>query len=346
MFDFLIIGQGVAGSMLAWHLSNAGKKVCVIDNAEQNASTAASGIINPITGKRFLKSWLIDELQDYAINCYQKIEAQLHVAFLKTPILFHILNSIEEINDWSAKSATKGYEKFLSNNEIKFLPKEKVINPHGYFEVQGVMKVEPEIFLHAIKKWLISNHAFVQDTFNEDDIIQHPNFIEYKNLKSKYVIFATGYKAQNSKHLEVVKFSPVKGEGLFVEIENFFNENVVHGDVMIAPTNHPNTYYIGSTYEWKFDNHLPTTTKKNELIARTQKTINCNFTVLNHVAGIRPASHNRRPILGFLPNSRIGIFNGMGTKGYSLAPYFAKHFCDHLTEGKNLFPEVDVKRFF
>jgi hypothetical protein len=35
----------------------------------------------------------------------------------------------------------------------------------------------------------------------------------------------------------------------------------------------------------------------------------------------------------------------MGTKGCSLAPYFARQLCDHLCSGLPILPEADVKRF-
>jgi len=40
----------------------------------------------------------------------------------------------------------------------------------------------------------------------------------------------------------------------------------------------------------------------------------------------------------------VGL-NGMGTKGCSLAPYFAKQFADQLVHGHVLEPLADVKRF-
>jgi hypothetical protein len=42
---------------------------------------------------------------------------------------------------------------------------------------------------------------------------------------------------------------------------------------------------------------------------------------------------------------QIGIFNGMGTKGCSLAPFFAKELADHLIYNQPITIDADVKRF-
>ena len=62
--DTLIIGQGLAGSLLAWLLVRAGQRVCVIDDAHASSSSVvAAGLINPLAGMRFnrrpeMDSWL------------------------------------------------------------------------------------------------------------------------------------------------------------------------------------------------------------------------------------------------------------------------------------------------
>ena len=51
--DFLIVGQGLAGSILAYQLVESGHSVRVIDNHQHaSSSVVAAGIINPITGHR------------------------------------------------------------------------------------------------------------------------------------------------------------------------------------------------------------------------------------------------------------------------------------------------------
>jgi len=348
LYNFIIIGQGIAGTMLAWHLVKAGQKVLVIDRASgTNASSAASGVINPITGKRFVKSWKMDEILPYAVQTYQAIQSELQAPLFQYLPIFHILNSNEELNDWSAKTNADGYEKYLSSSTVNKLDETKVVNPLGSFTVNESCKIESSILLENVKQWLTENESFLAENFDETQLQHHTDFIQYYDLKAERIIFANGYQSVHSPLFNGVKFVPVKGEGLLIEIENFYTENIIHGDVMISPTNEKNIYYVGSTYEWSFDSAKPTESKHNEIIERIKKTITCDFKVVEQVSGIRPASKDRRPIIGMLQDShRIGIFNGLGTKGFSLAPYFANHFCNHLLNNEPLFSDVDVKRFF
>lgn len=347
MYNFIIIGQGIAGSMLAWHLVKAGQKVLVIDNANtENATSVASGVINPITGKRFVKSWKADETIPFAANTYQTIQTELQVSLFKHLPIFHVLNATEELNDWSAKTNVDGYEKYLSSPTISRLDSSKVINPLGCFTVNGSCKVDSALLLSSIKNWLADKAAILTANFDETLLQVHESCVQYSNFETEKIIFANGYQAIYSPLFNNVKFVPVKGEGLLIEIADFYSENIIHGDVMIAPSTQKNIYYVGSTYEWNFEHTQPTEAKRNDLSARLKKTIACDFNIVQHVSGIRPASKDRRPIIGMLPTSpRIGIFNGLGTKGFSLAPYFANHFCNHLLNNDPLFSDVDVKRF-
>ena len=70
------------------------------------------------------------------------------------------------------------------------------------------------------------------------------------------------------------------------------------------------------------------------------------FKIIDHQAAIRPANIERRPFAGFHPlNNRVGILNGMGTKGCSLAPFFAKQLVDNIIYNNFIDPEADLKRF-
>ena len=105
-------------------------------------------------------------------------------------------------------------------------------------------------------------------------------------------------------------------------------------------------FWIGSSYEWNFADDLPTTSFREKITAQLKNWLKLPFEIIDHVAAIRPANVERRPFVGLHPaHAVVGILNGMGTKGCSLAPFFAKQFADFLVEQKTIHPDADVKRF-
>ena len=77
--DVLIIGQGLAGTFLSWNLYKEGKTFLVIDDGNENSSSkVAAGIINPVTGRRYVNTWMIDELLDFVQIAYRELGEFLH----------------------------------------------------------------------------------------------------------------------------------------------------------------------------------------------------------------------------------------------------------------------------
>jgi len=67
--------------------------------------------------------------------------------------------------------------------------------------------------------------------------------------------------------------------------------------------------------------------------------------VIEQNAGIRPTTFDRRPFIGEHPQlKRNYILNGLGTKGYMLAPLLAKELVAHILHDEKLDPEVSLNR--
>ena len=83
--DYIIVGQGLAGTFLSYFLRQKGYNLLVVDNAYEGCSSmVAAGIINPITGRQFNKSWLIDDILPFAIDTYRKLETLLNQQILRS----------------------------------------------------------------------------------------------------------------------------------------------------------------------------------------------------------------------------------------------------------------------
>ena len=138
---------------------------------------------------------------------------------------------------------------------------------------------------------------------------------------------------------------PAKGEAFEIKIKSFDTEQILRDEIFLVPQNN-GSFWSGGGYQWKFENAEPTTEFKNQWKEKLDHLLKVDYDILNHKAGIRPSVKGRRPLLGkHHQYPHLVLFNGLGTKGSSLGPYFANHLCDHLFEGEELMPEVDIYRF-
>ena len=78
---FQIIGQGLAGTCLAWELFDRGVAFEIVDRECGGSSRVAAGMINPVTGKNFQPSWRIAEFLPEAMAFYKSVEDRLGTKF-------------------------------------------------------------------------------------------------------------------------------------------------------------------------------------------------------------------------------------------------------------------------
>ncbi|MDZ4847021.1 MAG: FAD-binding oxidoreductase [Chitinophagales bacterium] len=343
MVDYLIIGQGIAGSMLTWFLTKANQKVFLIDEFHPNsASQVATGVINPITGKRLVKSWRIDELLPFAKNTYTELEHELGIKLLSETRIHRIFSNPED------------FQFFRQKNELGELPEN--IKPligipacfqdaHlGGIEIHGVYLLNYQFLLAAMRKKFLENNMLAEEKFEQEQLHFENGKVIYKNMEASKIIFCEGSSAGSNSFFQTLPYNFAKGEALTVEIPGFNQTGIWHKGIFITPLANE-LYRVGATYDWDFPDALPSEKGKAELEKKLKRAINIPYKVVDHVAAIRPTVKDRRPLIGVHPeNNQVGIFNGMGTKGASLAPYFAKQFADFLTTGKCLDEEVDVAR--
>jgi glycine/D-amino acid oxidase-like deaminating enzyme len=141
-------------------------------------------------------------------------------------------------------------------------------------------------------------------------------------------------------------FHHLKGEILDLET-SLPDDNVVYNRGVFLFNNAQNEIRCGSTYEWREVNLMPTEKGKTEILDKLSKVYANTVEVKRQRVGIRPSTLDRRPFVGIHPEEKLlGIFNGLGTKGVSLAPYFAVQFCEQLMNEANLDNEVDISRYF
>lgn len=344
--DYLIVGQGIAGTLMAHFLLEAQQSIVVIDSAQPHGATkAAAGIINPITGRRYVKSWRVEELIPFAANTYQQIEQKLGIQiFYPYPIIRTLFNEREE-NDWWKRSVELGYEKYILEQAYLGSYQQHTLPAFSYGELQHSAQVQIGKLANAYRNFFLKQNIIITQNFDFEAITLEKSFVRYQDFQAKKIIFCEGYYGKFNPFFSHLPFRGAKGEALLVRIPNAKFDRILKHRIFVVPLGE-DLYWIGATNNQTFEDETPTLSNRQTLENHLREILQLPFEVVAHEAGVRPTVKDRRPFLGLHPQfNQLAIFNGLGTKGASLAPFFAKQMADFLTTGRSIDEAVDIKRF-
>lgn len=349
--DFLIVGQGLAGTCLSFNLLQAGKKVMVIDAADPNsASHLSSGIINPITGRRLVKSWLIDTLRPFAIQFYQQMENHLNQKFLYPKSVIWPVKNMQELNDFAARQANPSTSHFFEGIYNTPYPSHSGISSQFAYAAIHAHMLDVPTLINTWRSYLQQQKLLITDQLQYHQIKLTSNGLSWKNIKTQYLIFCEGYRSMFNPYFNFLPFRGNKAEILSIKAPDVHISNhLIKGKVFVVPypKKEKSVYWIGSTTDHHHINDTPSTKNKQVLIEKLQQTIHVPFSVINHQAGIRPTTKYRRPFVGTHPiHQQLGILGGLGTKGVTLGAYFAHQLKNHILQGQPIHEEVNIGRFF
>jgi|CXWL01.1.fsa_nt_gi glycine/D-amino acid oxidase-like deaminating enzyme len=343
--EYLIIGQGISGTWLSYYLQKENKSFLVIDNNDKNApSRLAAGIINPVTGRRHVTVWMAEKILPFAWNAYTQMGNSLDINAISQKNIIDFFPNPQMRLSFIQRIAENGEYVSACPEQDKF---NDFLNYNfGCGEINPVYTAHLETIIPAWRQQLKSNNSLQDEELDISKLIVSRDKIQYKDITASAILFCDGASGNNNPYFNLLPFAPNKGEILVAEIPDLPNHHIYKKGMMLAPLVTAGQWWVGSNYAWEFDNESPT----KEFRARTESLlkewVKVPFKIIAHLAGVRPATLERRPFVGFHPlHPNIGILNGMGTKGCSLAPFFAKQLVDSLCGNKTLHPEADIKRF-
>jgi len=342
--EVLIVGQGLSGTWLSWWLYKAGVPFTIIDQPNPDgASMRAAGLINPVTGRRMVTTWMIDELMPFASRAYLAIGNFLSETFIIETSVIDFFPSVQML---------QAFKKRFGEDPVYLTPGEKIEKYSAWFSYEfGWGSIGP-CYLVTVDKLLTSwraslkkNGFIIESVFDFSKFQKRTNGIEYSDIRARYIVFCDGKSSTQNPYFEKLPFALNKGEALLVEIKGL-PENLVFKKGLSLVPYREDIFWLGSSYEWEFADDLPSQIFRKNAESWLNHFSKLPYTVIEHFAAIRPATLERRPFVGFHPiHPQIGILNGMGTKGCSLAPYFAKQLVDKITGAGSIDPLADISRF-
>ncbi len=312
--DYLVAGQGLAGTVFALSAIQRGRAVLVIDPEESSTcSRVAAGLMNPISGPRLALGENEETLWNAASGFYRHWEAILEAPFFEERPILRLLTGADQAERWEKRLRDPRYDAWHEP-----LPPEWASRaPFGGFTTKRCGRLHTVTFLDAARTWLRQRGSFRTGTVPEDTA----------------AVWCIGHELRRSGPFREVPIRPARGTILTIRAPEFRETRIVHAGKWIVPVG-PDTYRVGSTYEWNPADAFPSLEAREELRTFLDGFLGGSWELINEEAGIRPMANRGLPFLGSHPTQPNQIlFNGLGSRGSLLAPWYAGRLLDHLELG-------------
>jgi glycine/D-amino acid oxidase-like deaminating enzyme len=316
----------------------------VDEEASSSSSRGAAGLCNPVGFKRLTKSWMIEEVLTLAKAFYRDQETLLSDDFYFDVPLYKLFVDQKEQEFWRQKSNEPHLFDWIDEQLEQPFDEALMNAPFGASKTLQSGFLKTAKWLAAFKAFLKEKEAYHNAKFDYDKLVLNDQGVSWEGYAAKKIIFCEGYQTIHNPYFDWLPFKLTKGEILTVNFKNLKIDHAINKGVFVLPFE--GDYKLGATYNWDEIDNMPTAEGKAQLLKRAARLINDEVLVLEHKAGVRPTVIDRRPLLGIHPeHMQLAVFNGMGTKGVMLAPYFANKMVNLMLDNKPLPSEVDIHRF-
>ncbi|MEY3394271.1 MAG: hypothetical protein RL346_507 [Verrucomicrobiota bacterium] len=307
-----VVGQGLAGSCLAFEFFERGIPFRVIDPGVGGSSRVAAGLLNPLTGKNFQPSWMIEAFHPHAVKFYRKLEQKFGVA------LWHalpVMRLAETEREWLKISAK------LELPEVR----PWIAEPCG-------TETPPGFIQHVILNgggWLDTGRFLdvLRSFFDQEGVLLQR--MEETDSGHDRTILCEGSEGLIKGRLGAHRCA--KGEILTLKADWPTDFIRVGAGGWLIPIG-SGRFRVGSTYEWDQLDDKPTEKGMVRILEIARRLGGEDFQVADHVAAIRPIVRRSQPLMG---RNVAGhwVLNGMGSKGVLYAPRMASMLADWMFEG-------------
>ncbi len=345
MLDYLIIGYGIAGALLAAELRRRGAAYAVVDRVPfESSSRVAAGIWAPLTGLHVARAPWAQQMLETAAEVYPELERSTDLKWYFPQRVFRVFKSPLQRERWLQHRGLPRGPEFLS----AWLPPESFpacINaPRGGVEIFGGGRVDTQLMVDSLRRMEQRAGRLFEVEFEPEALHVSDERIAWGELTARHVVFCTGSSSLAGTPYDWVPFKSTRGDVLTVEAGCDLQE-IYHGARFLAPAGE-GTYRVGASYVHGETTARPGAPERMAIETDLKHMLRAPFKTIDHRAGLRPNTLDNVAVLGSLPyDRRILIFNGLGSKGVLQAPLLARLLLNFSMYGDALPPELDVARF-
>ena len=339
-YDFLIVGLGITGSILAIELEARKKKFKIINlNSDHTSSKVAAGIMHPLALKRGSIAWRGKEFFEFSNQFYKNLELKNNTNFYKNYTLRRVFSSFEEQNNWIGKSSDYNYKDLIDydSKDVEFK------NSFGTGILKKASRLKVNSFLDFFQNKYGQN--FINKKFNPEKLEIKNELFYFENNPYKKIVLCQGVNAMENLLFNYLPIIPNKGE--LLEVKSSYLPNYILNTGVFSLPKENNLFTIGSTYNHLDKEPQVTLKAREELLNKLSKIIDVKYLDLqNQKYGFRPTTLDRKPLIGEHPIVKnLYVINGMGSKAVLMAPLLINDFLDAIFNNRNINSSVDIKRY-
>lgn len=324
----LIIGQGIAGTLLSFELWQHHIPFRVLDELDENcASFKSAAVLNPYSGRTIKGVSRRQAQYDIAYQKYTQLGQLLGKDFLNPKTLL-----VWEDSDCNTNLPTQLAPVFSS---------QKVL------QIEGVAKVNNPLLLLSWREWLLEKQLLSAHKFDYSELQLHATSISYQDVHYSKIIFCNGVQAMKMDIFKNLRFTENRGDILLLHIPALDAGNIYQKDkVRLVPLDNQR-YWCGSNYIWNYQDMRPSQEWRAATEAILNDWLQTSFQIEKHIVAKRPTTAGQIPFIGWHPQMpQVGICNGLGTKGFSAGPAWIDDFVHNcfLNNGNSLFQQTLEKQ--
>jgi FAD binding domain. len=245
----LIVGQGLCGTWLSFWLQQLGIDCVVIDEERPNTSTrVASGVINPVTGRRMTRTWMADEVIPFAVKAYEelgrKITAKYEVRSSRERTFSPaqeqqqpattLIQRCDIIDFFNSPDRRKDFEEKAKQYAAEYLQwpeDEAAMQQHfryelGYGIIAPAYQVDLQTMLDGWRQYLLQHQQLLAQRFDASQLQLLPDGVQYQDIRADKIVFADGIAANAAGFFQLLPFALNKGEALILKIDGLPNNHI------------------------------------------------------------------------------------------------------------------------
>jgi len=354
-YDYIIIGAGISGCCVAYELSKYHKNILLVDKLEDlslGASGASGGFLSPLLGKPNKFKDLVTKALNYSIDFYTT----------------NFEDCITRCGTTRIPKNDTDKEKFLSY--IPYMDFEFSKDKDGYhFPIGSIVET------YKVSKAMVTK-ANIETKFdyNISKLEYEDNtWVVNNKLKATNIILTTGYDTSLLDEF-YLKIRPVWGvrANFTTKTKVPYNYHKACSVSRTLPYEDRYLVSIGATHHREKNGIDDIEANISELLIKAKDIVELEeLELLGYLKGGRASSFDYFPVVGELIDSKktleefpylkygtnvspnrftrypnLFVLNGVGGRGFVLAPYLAKELVEFIVKGKELSSDIKVERLF